>query len=482
MNIGLRILLGYFVIVALAALLLLRVFSQEVKPGVRQAMEDTLADTANVLAELATDDFLAGRIDDGQFARRVRALGGRDIGANIWGFRKGAADYRVYVTDAAGIVVFDSAGRDVGRDYSRWNDVYLTLRGRYGARSTRSDPDDENSSVMHVAAPIRDGERVVGVLAVAKPNQAIAPFIARSERTILRWGLLLLGTALLIGLLAAWWLSRQLGGLRRYADAVTAGQRASPPASAGEFADLGRALETMRERLEGRQYVERYVHALTHELKGPLAAIRGASELLETPLPEADRVRFAASVRSQSERMAQMIDKLLALAAVEHRQRIEQPERVALAGLLDAVLATFQSDPRRPALRLAVDPACRGAAVDGDGFLLQQMLANLVDNACDFAPSGGEVEVSLAPAGEGRVRIAVADRGPGVPDYALGRVFERFYSLPRPDGGSRSSGIGLAFVAEVATLHSGRAALDNRDGGGAVASVELPLARNPATS
>ncbi|MCD9027601.1 two-component system sensor histidine kinase CreC [Luteimonas sp. BDR2-5] len=482
MKIGLRILLGYFVIVALAAFLLMRVFSQEVKPGVRQAMEDTLADTANVLAELATDDFLAGRIDDGRFAYRVRALGARDIGANIWGFRKRAADYRVYVTDADGIVVFDSSGRDLGRDYSRWNDVYLTLRGRYGARSTRSDPDDETSSVMHVAAPIRDGSRIVGVLAVAKPNQAIAPFIARSERTIMRWGLLLLGTALLIGLLAAWWLSRQLGGLRRYADAVTAGQRATPPASAGEFADLGRALETMRERLEGRQYVERYVHALTHELKGPLAAIRGASELLEAPLPDADRARFAASVRSQSERMAQMIDKLLALAAVEHRQRIEQPERVPLPALLDTVLAAFQADPRRVMLRLKVTPACRDAVVPGDAFLLRQMVANLVDNACDFSPAGGEVEVALAPAGDERVRITVADRGPGIPGYALDRVFERFYSLPRPDGGSRSSGIGLAFVAEVAALHGGRATLENRAGGGAIASVELPLARTVATS
>src|SRR3546814_86068 len=172
MKIGLRILLGYFVIVALAAWLLGNVFVQQVKPGVRQAMEDTLADTANVLAELATDDFLAGHIDDGRFAARVRGLADRDIDARIWGFRKHSSDYRVYVTDARGIVVFDSSGRDVGRDYSRWNDVYLTLRGEYGARSTRSDPDDEDSTVMHVAAPIRDADgRIAGVLTVAKRTE-----------------------------------------------------------------------------------------------------------------------------------------------------------------------------------------------------------------------------------------------------------------------------------------------------------------------
>ena len=110
MKVGLRIFLGYFLIVALAALLLAQVFVQQVKPGVRQAMEDTLVDSANVLAELATDDFLAGRIADGAFARQVREVAGRDFGAGIWGFEKRSSNYRVYVTDARGIVVFDSSG------------------------------------------------------------------------------------------------------------------------------------------------------------------------------------------------------------------------------------------------------------------------------------------------------------------------------------------------------------------------------------
>lgn len=475
MRIGLRILLGYFAIVALAALLLGQVFVREVKPGVRQAMEDTLVDTANVLAELAADDLVAGRIADGRFAQRVRALRERDIGAEIWGFRKREAAYRIYVTDADGIVVFDSEDRDVGRDYSRWNDVYLTLRGQYGARSTRDDPDDDGSSVMHVAAPVMDGARIAGVLTVAKPNRTIAPFIARSEATVTRWGLVLMGAALLIGLLAAWWLSRQLGGLRRYAEAVTAGERARLPASAGEFAILGRALETMRDRLEGRQYVERYVHGLTHELKSPLAAVRGAAELLEGPLPEAERARFAASVREQSERMAQMIDKLLALVAVEHRRAVERPEPVDLAALLDGAWAQVETRALRKRLRLQCD-AGEGGRVSGDPFLLRQLVVNLLDNAVDFAPSGSAIEVSLHRM-DGSVRIDVADRGPGVPDYARERVFERFYSLPRPDGGSRSSGIGLAFVAEVAQLHGGSARLDGREGGGTVASVILPCAR-----
>jgi two-component system, OmpR family, sensor histidine kinase CreC len=479
-RIGLRVLLGYFLIVALAALLVAQVFVQQVKPGVRQAMEDTLVDSANLLAELARDDLLAGRIGEGGFARGVRALRDRDIGAGIWGFDKRRAHYRIYVTDARGIVVFDSEGRDVGADYSRWNDVYLTLRGRYGARSTRSDPDDEASSVMHVAAPIRDDAgRIVGVLTVAKPNLAMAPFIARSQAVVVRWGWVLMGAALLVGLVAAWWLSRQLAGLRRYADAATAGERAVLPRLAGEFADLGRALETMRARLEGKQYVEQYVHSLTHELKSPLAAIRGAAELLEDPagagMEPADRARFAASIRAQSERLADMVDKLLALAAVEHRQRLEHPEAVDVGALLEDAARDFAPRLRQAGVTLetAIDPGL--PAVRADAFLLRQAIDNLVENALDFSPRGGTIAVA-AKASAGAVAIEVADDGPGVPAYALPRVFERFYSLPRPDGGSRSSGLGLCFVAEVAALHGGRARLANRDCGGARAELALPAA------
>lgn len=481
MRIGLRIFLGYFLVVALAALLLGRVFVAEVKPGVRQAMEDTLVDTANVLAELATDDFLAGRINDGRFASRMRGLGGRDIGAEIWGFQKRATQYRVYVTDAKGIVVFDTdaragAGGALGQDYSRWNDVYLTLRGRYGARSTLSYPKDPDSSVMHVAAPLRDARgRIVGVLTVAKPNRTIAPFIERSQSKVLRWGLALMGVSLLIGVVAAWWLSRQLGRLRRYAQAVTAGERAALPAVPGEFGELGRALETMRTRLEGKQYVEHYVHTLAHEMKAPLAAIRGSAELLESPLAEADHARFVGNIRGQGDRMAQMIDKLLALAEVEHRRQLERPEPVRVSDLAQDVAEQCGMRAWKNLGRIRLMLPDASPTVLGDAFLLRQAVVNLVENALDFSPPGADVELRVLPQ-QGKIRFEVLDRGPGIPEYARERVFERFYSLPRPGGGSRSSGLGLCFVAEVAALHGGCATLENRDGGGAVATLELPLA------
>jgi len=117
--------------------------------------------------------------------------GRRHLGANVWNFRKDRLDYRIYVTDARGVVVYDSAGSDLGKDYSQWNDVYRTLRGRYGARSSRDE--SGHDTVMHVAAPIvDDAGRIIGVLGVANPNRTTQPFIAASQQEILRKGGILL--------------------------------------------------------------------------------------------------------------------------------------------------------------------------------------------------------------------------------------------------------------------------------------------------
>ncbi|MCX7042529.1 MAG: two-component system sensor histidine kinase CreC [Gammaproteobacteria bacterium] len=473
MKIGLRIFLGYFLIVGLAGFFVMRVFVDEVKPGVRQAMEDTLVDTANALAELAAQDMRDGRMADGQFARSVDSLVKRDVRAQIWNFRKRSFDYRIYVTDAKGIVVYDSSRQAVGQDYSRWNDVYLTLQGRYGARSTRTDPDDDSTSVMHVAAPIRDGERIIGSLTVAKANQRIEPFIETSRQAILRQGWILLGLSFLIGIAVTWWLSRSLASLGRFARSVTAGERVeAPDLGHNEIGDLGRALATMRERLDGKQYVEQYVQTLAHEMKSPLAAIRGAAEILEDAPPGPDRDRFLRNIDTQAARLASMIDRMLALAALEYRQSLQGAEVLDLCQLLRE--CSDAAEPRLQMKQLQLDLRLEEATanISGDRFLLGQAIGNLLDNAIEFSPAGSCIVLAIERE-PGTWLVRVEDSGPGIPEFAAERVFDRFYSLPRPDG-SRSSGIGLSFVREVAALHGGSIELENRESGGAIARLRLP--------
>jgi two-component system sensor histidine kinase CreC len=472
----LRLFLGFFLIVGVAAFFVMRVFVDEVKPGVRQAMEANLADTANVLAALASEDMKAGRIADGAFARDVAAAESRRLGADIWGMRKDRLDYRILVTDARGIVAYDSRGEAAGKDYSRWNDVYLTLRGQYGARSSGETPGDRQNTVMHVAAPILDGDRIIGVLTVAKANRTMEPVIARSQRNILRNGGWLLGLSALIGLVMTWWLVRGIRRLNRYAQAVASGERVPPPPSRrDEIGELGRALETMRRELEGKQYVEQYVQTLTHEMKSPLAAIRGAAELLQEPLPEAERARFAANVQGQSQRLTEMIEKLLALAAVEHRRVLGPGARIDVAELVAEVVEESRPKLMKAGVEAVESAPGQPVLIEGDRFLLRQALRNLLDNAIDFAPDGTRVELECSLDEQGAV-IRIGDRGPGVPEFARERVFERFYSLPRPQGG-RSTGLGLTFVREVAGLHGGGVRLMPRDGGGTWAELRLPVGR-----
>jgi two-component system, OmpR family, sensor histidine kinase CreC len=484
-RLGLRLSLGFFLMVGLATFFVLRIFVNEVKPSVRQALESTLVDAANFLAVMAAPDVAAGDLAHGTFATRWAIALRRDPNARVWQFPKRALAFRVTITDPRGVVVFDSRGQDVGRDYSRWNDVYRTLQGRYGARSSPEHPGDEVHSVMYVAAPIFDPDeeagahpgtspRLIGVLTLSQPNRAFEPFVQASQDHMIRRGAWLIALSALIAAIMTWWLVAGIRRLNRYAQAVTAGQPVPPPPPRrDELGDLGQALEAMRKQLEGKAYVEHYVQSLTHELKGPLAAIRGAAELLAEPLPEAERQRFVANIQGQEQRLTETIDKLLTLAEVEHHGWLRKREVIEPAALLEAVIADATPRAQAAAVTLTLEASAALPTVLGDAYLLRQALGNLVDNALAFSAAGGSVTVSAAHV-DGTLALTVRDHGSGVPDYALARVFERFYSLPRPTTGTRSSGLGLPFVREVARLHGGSAALDNAADGGARASLRLP--------
>ena len=473
MRIGMRLLLGYFLIVAIAAWFVLSIFLQEVKPGVRRATEGTLIDTATLLAEFAKADMLAGNAQNGQLAQAFFRLNQHSFKANISGITKSKNEYRVYLTDKKGIVLFDSSGKATGEDYSRWNDVWLTLQGKYGARSTPVNANNPESTVMYVAAPVRDGQNIIGVLSVGKPNSAMDPVIRRSERRILWAGVALLGIALLIGFGFVLWINRAIGKLVRYADSVTTEHPLPlPKPGSSELRKLALALESMRLKLEGKTYIEQYVHALTHELKSPMAAIRGAAEILrEGPPPEIVE-KFSANILQQNLRMQQLVDNLLRQAKLESRVEITA-QSINLPALFSSLCDSREVLARSKQISLRIDKNVpEELVVEGDPALLEQAVGNLLDNALDFTPPAGEVVLSVEQH-IGQTTILVSDTGSGIPDYAKERVFERFYSLPRSNG-QKSSGLGLAFVHEVARLHRGTITLENRPEGGVQARLALP--------
>jgi len=465
MKLGIRLLFVFFLLNGLAAFFMLRVLTTEIKPNVREVMEDMLVDTANILAELASDDLASGRLAQGRFAEHVGNYARRPVDARIWGLNKQSLDYRVYVTDNKGLVLFDSENVAQGQDYSRWRDVALTLRGEYGARATREVQTDDRSSVMYVAAPIMRRDRIIGVLTVAKPISTVQRFIDRTERKILLNAFWLLALSAAVGVAVTLWVVWNIRRLGHYARSVQIGSPQAVPRVPGELGELAQAMQSMRQRLDGREYMEAYVRALTHELKSPVAAIRASGELLQEELAPAQRSQFAGQVVAQSERMQRLIDRMLELSKLEHMVSAGRPLHRArplqLRGCVEAALKEIADRyaARRIEVSVNVDSAAGLAEVLGDAQSITLAVSNLLENALDFAPAGSCVSVTV-----GDHLIRVQDEGPGVPDYALPHLGERFYTTPRPDGQRSGSGLGLAIVRQIMALHGGTLHLGN-DGG-----------------
>lgn len=418
-----------------------------------ESMRRTLGDTAAYLAAFATP---VSPAED--WTRRLATL---PVHADL---------LRVFACDRAGRVIFDSAGRDQGKKYV-WT---MTGGGRVASENYTAVNVAEVGEELRVAARVRRDGELLGWVGVGRPLAAVTEGVQAA-----RWSLVWSTGAIGLGMVVAgWWiaarLTRSLERLAAYARTVRDGRPAAPPQSrAREIAELSRAFEEMRDTLEGRQHVERYTQTLAHEVKAPLAAIRGAAELLDENMPVEQRQKFLGNIRTEAARIQRIIERLLELSSLEARKALRQTEI-----LFAAQLTTDAADVVRPAcaakgVRLTLRAGGSAARARGEGVLLREALVNLLQNAFEFSPEGGEVTIGWA-VDQGRVVFVVEDNGPGVPDYALPRVFERFYSLPRPGTERKSTGLGLALVHEIAHLHGGEATLTNRSEGGARAVFWVP--------
>ena len=449
----------------------------DLKPRFRASAEVALVDTATVLAAQ-----LAERLKHGdpewlaEFERALEEATRATLQAKVYDLTKTKMDLRVYITDARGIALFDSLRPTArGQDYSSWNDVLRTLRGEYGARSTWDDPNDPLSSVLYVAAPIMVDGAIRGVVSVGKPAKNINEFIELS-RVGLIWTVSVLALAVLaLSFLVSKWLSIPVQRLTEYARAIGEGRAVPvPKLSDQEMATLGVAFEQMRETLEGKRYIEHYVQTLTHEIKSPLAGVRGAAELMLEEMPAAERAHFLGNILTETGRIQNLVERLLELSALEARRNLRDEERISLKPLLDDIEASIAPQLRARQLTLRIGDVPEEAVVLGERFLVRQAIVNLLQNAIEFSPAGGPIELTVQVA-DGGVALTIADRGVGIPEFALPRLFERFYSLSRPDTGRKSSGLGLSFVHEVAKRHGGTIVVQNRTEGGAESTLTLPM-------
>ena len=225
-----------------------------------------------------------------------------------------------------------------------------------------------------------------------------------------------------------------------------------------------------------------FVANVSHELKTPLAAIRGYAETLRDGAlhEEETALRFTERLLWQCRRLQALLDDLLTLSRLESvAQAAVEREPVDLAALAQRAVEVLAAAAREKRIRLQVreEPLPR---IPGDADGLERLLVNLLDNAIKYNRPGGEVTLRLAPAG-GQAVIEVSDTGIGIPPEALGRIFERFYRVDkgraREEGGT---GLGLAIVKHLAQSHGGRVEVESRMGRGTTFRVFLPLGSGEA--
>lgn len=486
-----------------------------VKPTAQQVIEDTLLDTSKLLAATLQLPLASGQLYDDTYQATLDATLKHTSGARSTleptQESSNNNNSRVYVTDANGVVIYDSLPTPLnaeGQDYSRWNDVYLTLQGRYGARSTADIDSTRGSSIMYVAQPIIDSRgAVIGVVSVGKPVDSVLPYLDNTRNRMLITALLMSIAALILAGLVAWWLKQSITLVTHYTNALAEDTKKPYFYFGHELNSLTDTIESMKHRLENRAYVTDYVHTLTHELKSPLTAIRASSELLEDEQLDAeDRQMLNHSVAEQSIKMQQLIDRLLLLAKVEQPTFKLNRQLTALLPVLQTLtrnnsaklqqqnlppINIYSEDKCVTDLVIAEAPiqanALTNPHVFADPFWLVQALQNVLDNAIYFA----NTEVTLTvyshshDSSDKTVTIDIFNDGKPLPEYALSKAFDRYFSLSHqslqtlsstyqapdqtnqtaPDQANtalkKGTGLGLTLVKQVIEHHGGHVKIRN---------------------
>ena len=489
-----------------------------VKPTAQQVIEDTLLDTSKLLAASLQIPLSTGQLYDEAYQAQLDAafVGIPAINDNLGPVyqTKSYSSFRVYVTDSSGRVIYDSLPQpdnNEGQNYGRWNDVYLTLRGQYGARSTLRDNQQRDGSVMYVAQPIKNmsGE-IIGVVSVGKPVASVLPYLDDTRNRMLITVLFISTAALILAGLIAWWLKQSITLVTQYTSSLAEDTKKPYFYLGHELNSLTDTIESMKHRLENRAYVTDYVHTLTHELKSPLTAIRASSELLEDDgldghmLDQDDRQMLIETVGEQSVKMQQLIDRLLLLAKVEQPTFKLSRQLTPLLPLLQTLIKDNTAKQQQQNLQpidIYIDdqhmtnttnlPAelLASTSVFADQFWLVQVLQNVLDNAIHFADN--TVDISLHSTAR-TVIIDIFNDGKLLPDYAIEKAFERYFSLSHQshsvqqvknqnttytlDTGSahhkadskqsdsilkKGTGLGLTLVKQVIEHHGGQVTIDN---------------------
>jgi len=248
--------------------------------------------------------------------------------------------------------------------------------------------------------------------------------------------------------------------------------------SALERARLAEQAQQAHLQVEAERLRNSLLSSVSHDLRTPLSVITGsASALLESEsalTPEARR-DLIETVQEEAQRLNRLVRNLLDMTRLESGAVKVAKEWQEVEGIVGAVLSRLDDQLRGRRVDVRFPPDL--PLVPIDGVLVEQVFINLLENAAKYSPEGSPIEIS-AHRDEGNVVVEIADRGPGIPEKLVDKIFEKFYRLPREHGGG-GAGLGLAICRGIIEAHGGRVWAGNRDGGGAVFRFTLPIEGSP---
>ena len=242
----------------------------------------------------------------------------------------------------------------------------------------------------------------------------------------------------------------------------------------GELGELAAQINALSEEIARSDKLQKeFISSVSHELRTPLTAIGGWAETLGyDEAIQGDSRRGVDIIEKETGRLTKMVEELLEFTRIQDGRFRLNMEPVDIAAEVEDAIFTYSRLLQREnvELRYACDEE-NIPVIDADPERLRQVLLNILDNAVKYGRDGKSVEVSVKADGNS-VIITVRDHGPGIPENELAHVKEKFY---KGSGKARGSGIGLAVCEEIVTRHGGKLQIENAEGGGALATVQLPV-------
>ena len=380
--------------------------------------------------------------------------------------------------------LYKELGGQNGKSYS---EVATALEG---SPSTVVRVDEQNRSIVSVAVPIQRFKSVLGVLQLSNRAGEIDEIVTGERMAILRVFAVAAAVTVILSILLA---STIAGPIRRLAEAAervrygVKSRQEIPDFTerSDEIGHLSGALRDMTNALFRRiEAIESFAADVAHELKNPLTSLRSAVETLPLARNDASRERLLEVIQHDVRRLDRLISDISDASRLDAELLRSTAEPLDLVKLLSALTSVFNSVERDDGLkvRLSIPMGLPATAffINGHDSRLGQVVNNLVDNARSFSLANGEVRLNLRR-NKNDIEISVEDDGPGIPEHALGRIFERFYTdRPEDQGFGQNSGLGLSISKQIVEAHGGKLWAENRRNGdrvlGARFIVRLPAA------